>query len=283
MVGRARRRACLRQQMVIKGVQRLARFQHHVIGHIHHVADAADADLFQGALQPIRAGGDLHAANHAGRVTRAQLRIFDPHRHQLFDAAAGFGELDLRQLQRVAGHGADLARDADDAVQVGPVRRDFQVIDHVAAGPAEILGERLADLGVLAQDEQPLHLVPQAEFLRRTHHAVRFDAANLADLDGEGRLARLGGQAVARQDERHLVAGLEVLRAADDLALALAVVDPADGELVGVGVLVLGDDLGDDDAVEFAAELLDAFDLDAEHRQPLGQFGSATSRTRRIA
>ena len=119
----------------------------------------------------------------------------------------------------------------------------------------------------------PSTSVPQAEFLRRTHHAVRLDPANLADLDGEGRLAWLGGQGGARQNERHLVAGLEILRPADDLPLALAVIHPANGELVGIRVLVFGDDLGDDDAFKLAAELLHAFDLDADHRQPLGEFG----------
>ena len=47
----------------------------------------------------------------------------------------------------------NFARDADDAVQVGPVRRDFQIVNHIAAGAAQIFGERLADLRVRAQDE----------------------------------------------------------------------------------------------------------------------------------
>ena len=94
---RGRRDACpTLEQVIIKRVQRLADFEHHVVGHIHHVVDAADADLLQRALQPIRARGDLHAAHHARRVTRAQLRIFDPHRHQFFGPAARFAKLDLR-------------------------------------------------------------------------------------------------------------------------------------------------------------------------------------------
>ncbi len=96
----------------------------------------------------------------------------------------------------------------------------------------------------------------------------------LPTLMVKGGFAGFGGQAGARQDERHLVAGLEILRPADDLPHALAVIHHADGELVGIGVLVLGDDLGDDHALELAAELLNALDLDAEHGQPLGQFGS---------
>ena len=186
------------------------------------------------------------------------------------------------QLQRIARDSADFARDADDAVQVGPVGRDFEVIDDVAAGAAEVFGKRLADLASSRRMSRPSTVLGQAEFLRRAHHAVRFDAADLADLDGEGRFAGLGGQGGARQDERHFVAGLEVLRPADDLPLALAVIDPADGELVRVGMLVSGDDLGDDDAVELAAELL-------RRLRPRGRAWSAarpvpraTSRNRRI-
>jgi hypothetical protein len=93
---------------------------------------------------------------------------------------------------------------------------------------------------------------------------VRFHAANLADLDGERlRFAGLERQGRAGQDERHLVAGLEILRAADDLAFARAVMDAAERELVGVRMLVARDDLGDDDAGKFAAEFLDALDFEA--------------------
>jgi hypothetical protein len=73
------------------------------------------------------------------------------------------------------------------------------------------------------------------------------------------------------QDERHLVARLEILRAADDLPLARAVIHAAERELVGVGMLVAGDDLRDHDAVERGGNLLHALDLQAEHGEPLGQ------------
>ncbi len=47
IVGRLAVRRRLREQVIIKRVQRLAGFQHDEIGHIHHVADAADADFFE--------------------------------------------------------------------------------------------------------------------------------------------------------------------------------------------------------------------------------------------
>ena len=79
------------------------------------------------------------------------------------------------------------------------------------------------------------------------------------------------GSGEVGQDERDLVAGLVVLRAANDGALALAVVDLADGELVRAGHVIVREDLGDDDAVEFAAGFVDALDFEAEHGEPLGQ------------
>ena len=83
-----------------------------------------------------------------------------------------------------------------------------------------------SDWRIGRQNEQAVHLFRQAEFLRRTHHALARDAENFPFLDDERHLvARLQRQREIRQDERHLVAGLVVLRAANDSALALAVGD----------------------------------------------------------
>ena len=105
---------------------------------------------------------------------------------------------------------------------------------------------------------------------------MRFDAANLADLDGDRRLAGFGGQGLAGQDQRDFVAGLEVLRAADNLPLASPVIDAAKGELVGIGMFVARDDLSDNYPFKLAAELLRALDFQAEHGQFFRQlFGRA--------
>ena len=86
------------------------------------------------------------------------------------------------------------------------------------------------------------------------------------------RFARLGRQRVAGQNKGNLVAGLEILRAANDLPFAVAVVDAAEGELVRVGMFVAREDLCDDDAVQFAAYFFHALDFEAEQGEPLGQF-----------
>jgi hypothetical protein len=57
----------------IKGVQRLADFEHDEIGDIHDVVDAAQAGFFQEGAHPVRAGADFDAAHQAGVVARAQF------------------------------------------------------------------------------------------------------------------------------------------------------------------------------------------------------------------
>jgi hypothetical protein len=64
-------------EMIIERVQRLADFQHDVVRHVHDVADAADADFLQRALEPIRAWADFYAFDDAGGVARAILCVFD--------------------------------------------------------------------------------------------------------------------------------------------------------------------------------------------------------------
>ena len=112
----------------------------------------------------------------------------------------------------------------------------------------------------------------QAQFFGRAHHAMRFDTANLADFDRKRLLAGFCGQGGAGQDQWNFVPGLEVVSAADNLPFAFAVVDAVEGKFVRVRVFVAGDDLRDDHAFEGAGDFLNAFDLDPEHGQPLGEF-----------
>ena len=201
------------------------------------------------------------------------LGVVEPHIDQRRGILVALWQVgDLRQAQRVPGERADLAGDADEAVPVRPVRRHFQIVDNIVAAAAKVLGERLADLRVLRQNHQPFGVFGEAKLPRRAHHALRLDAANVADLDFERLLARLGRHLAAGHRERHLAADLEIRRAADDLPLAVTVVHLAERQAVGVRVRFLGEHLGDHNAVKTAGHFLDALDLEADHRQPLGEF-----------
>ena len=85
-------------------------------------------------------------------------------------------------------------------------------------------------------------------------------------------VAGLQGQRGSRKNERNLISRLEVLRTANDLAFALSIGDPTDGEFVGVGMFVAGEDLGHNHAVELAGQAHNAFNLETQQRETLGEF-----------
>ena len=142
-------------------------------------------------------------------------------------------------LDLARADGGDFACDAAIRKQVGPVGRDFNV-EHRVAG--HVLAEDFPDRRVGRQDEQALRILGQREFLRGAEHALGQLAAQLRFLDDE-----VAGQLRAGQGERRLVAVLEIFRAADDLAHAVAVVDLADAQAVGVRMRHGRKDLPDDD------------------------------------
>ncbi len=150
------------------------------------------------------------------------------------------------------------------AEQVGAVRRDLEVEDHI--GRLEV-AEKSSDWGGGVEDEQARLVVAEAEFPAAAHHAVGLDVAQLSFLDHNA-----AGQRGAGERQRHLVADLVVLRAADDLARgAAAVIHLADAEPVGVRVLHGFEDLRDDDLVGVDAAHFDALDLDAGEREQVAQ------------
>ncbi len=78
-------------------------------------------------------------------------------------------------------------------------------------------------------------------------------------------------------------AGPRVGRAADDLQHALAGIDLADAELVGVGVLLGLDDAGDREGLELRRRILDAFDLEADGGERIGELLDGRVRLEMIA
>lgn len=98
------------------------------------------------------------------------------------------------------------------------------------------------------------------------HHAEALDAADLADPDGgvdsgdvNAGLGDHDGDALAR-----------VGRAADDLLEAFVGVHLADTQAVGVRVLLGLDDLADGEITQLRAAILDAFNLEAQIGQGVG-------------
>jgi len=118
---------------------------------------------------------------------------------------------------------------------------------------------------ITTSEENPL--LEGLQLRRRADHPGRLDAAQL-------RLADLlaAGQRRPGQRHRHGLTGGDVGGAADDRALAVAGVDRADAQPVGVGMRVGAQHLADDEALgRRRADRADPLDLRPSHRQPLGQ------------
>src|SRR5207302_5284524 len=65
--------------VVVVGVQRVAQFEHDVIGDIHDITDAGNAGGFEALAQPWRGGLNLYAANYTRGEAAAEFGGLDFH------------------------------------------------------------------------------------------------------------------------------------------------------------------------------------------------------------
>jgi len=245
----------------VEGMQRLAELEHHEIRHVHHVVDRSQADRLDPRPQPGGTRPDLDARNPPQRIKRTRLPVLDP-RERRIRAQRGF--IDRRNGESRAGENRKLAGDPDVAEPVGAVRRHFEIEHHVWREQARNGG---AGRRGGRQDQQALGILRQAQFLRAAQHSLALDAAQLADLD-----CKISCQHGPRQGQRDLVAGLVILRPANDLArMPAAVVHAAHAQPVGVRVRVGFENLGDDDVWKIRAARLDRRDLETRAREQLDE------------
>ncbi len=223
------------EQVIIKGVKRLARLEHHEIGHVHDVIDAAQADLLQSFPKPVGAGAHLDTADHPRHVARTELRLFQTDIDIFFDRLGSVAQRlqrfirDTGDTQRLTAQGAHLACNPDHAVPVGPVGGHLHIIDHIFFPHAQVLGKWLAHLRILRQYQEPLMVLRESQLPAAAHHPLTFHAAQLAHLDGKGLFRRLLlRHHAARQRHRHFVAGLEIPGAADNGPLLAAIKNAVD-------------------------------------------------------
>ena len=257
--------AALGEAGLVEGVQGLAGLEHDVIGDVDDVVDGPDAGGFETALHPVGGGADLDALEDAGAVAGAVGGVLDVDAGLGGDVAALLAEGDVGEAEGRAGEGGDFAGDADEGELVGAVGGDFEVEDGL--GLAEYGGQRGAGGEGGIEDHEAGVVGADAELVGGAKHAAALDAADLALFDFES-ARQLGAE--GREGVRP--AGLDVGRAAhDDGAFGGAVVHGAQVQVVAVGVGLDVEDLGDDDARGRAADLFDAFDLDAGKHQPVHQ------------
>ena len=213
-------------------------------------------------------GADGNVGEDAGGEARAQLRHRDRDRGEVGDLARTRSRRVLGPglgRQRRRGDRVDLAGDAPDAEAVDPVRRHLQLQHRL--GDRQHLGQRRPRRRPLLQLHDPVSFAAQLQLGDREDHPFRADPPQL-------RFAQLlaAGHPCPRQRHRHGLASGDVGGAADDRALAIAGVDGADPQPVGVRVLLGAEDLADDEAVGAGrADAADPLDLGPGHHQALGQ------------
>ncbi len=251
-------------------MERLRSQQHHVVGDVDDVVDGALAGRHQACLEPRGGRTDLDVLEDARREARAELGDLDRDRGVVGHvvAAGGLGVLvPGRRCQLGARDGVELAGNSVHPEAVDPVRGRLQ-LDH-RLGDRKHLGEgragvrdRVLDLLVPEHDD-PRRIVAQRELRLRQDHPVRLDPAEL-------RLAERRPVRQHRSGERHrdrLPAG-DIGGAADDRPGAVAGVDLADPEPVGVRVLLHREHAADHEALWRAdAGVADPLDLDRVHRE----------------
>ena len=242
----------------IEHMQRPAAVIGDEVGDIDQRIDRAQPDRGEPLLQPGRRRHVLDAAHQAQPEGGTKLGRLDPHLHRAREFAAD--RLDGPVLERPHVGGGEIAGDAVDAGAVGAVRRQVD-LDHRIVEPRPLRVVR-ADRRVVGQFDDAFVIVGDLQLELRDQHAATFDAADGADLQRHG-LAR---DERPRRHEHALHAGTRIRRAADDLnRLAVAGVDHADAQPVGVGMLLRLDHARDDERRQQLAFVLDALDLEPDH------------------
>ncbi len=280
----------------VERVQGLTEEHHHVVRDVDGERDRAHADLGEPAPQPRgRGGGGVDAADDPGDVAVAPRHRVDrgvvDHAHGIpMVRARRHGHGRRRVCERGAGGQGVLARDPAHGEAVATVGRHVDLDglavepeDRDRVGPRHEGGERGLVVGeVVGEDDDARVVVTDAELAGRADHPCRDVAVGLAGAHLERPVG--ARERSARQDDRHEVPGLEVVRPADDpLRLAGPVrradVDetPADrlAVLLRFGVL-LEDPADDERAADGAA--VQVLLLEADPDEVLGDLGAAERR-----
>ena len=221
-----------RHQVGVERVQRLPAEQHHVVGDVDDVGDRPLAGRHQPRLQPRRRLAELHVLVQHGGEARAQLAVLHPDREARDLVARRAARRSGSGVSSAPGRGVDLARDPVDGQAVRPVRRDLE-LEHVG-GERQHLLERRPRQEVVVEDHDPLVQGADADLVLGQDHPVGLDAPQLRLLE-----LHAARHHRARPRDRHGLALGDVRRPAHDLrGVALAQRDHADGQPVGVGMLL---------------------------------------------
>ena len=247
----------------IEGMQGLAQFQQHIVGHVDDGIDGAQAGAAQALDQPQGAVGvHVDALDNPAQVTGAAFAVRQGHGEGVVD---GRGHLvDVHVGQRALVHHPHFPGDATHAQAVGAVGGQVHFDDRIVE--LQVVADIGAHWGVFRQFHQAIDEVFQAQLGGAAEHAVGFLAAQLGFLDLE-----VTGQYRAHLGEGNFQAGAHVGRAADYLHCVFAIGDLADAEFVRIRVLFAAFHLTDHHAGEDRGGGFHGVHFQAGHGQLLHQ------------
>ena len=258
----------------IERVQRLVAFEQHVVGDVDHVADRAHTRLHQALCHPARRLPHRDLRDPA-QVARAALGVFDRHRDVVGDRHVD-GRVRLRDPEGQLEVRGQLARDADDAHRVGPIRGDRQLEDHVVE--TEDDAHVVAELTRGVELDDAAVVVAEAHLASRQQHAVGHLAADRAPLEREATRQRR-----ARRRVRHHHAGGDVRGTTHDACLPAPEVDVGETDLVGIRMGQHIEDARRDHPADLAAGLFHCLHFEAELIERRHDLGHRRSDGREVA
>ena len=253
----------------IKRVQRLTEFEENVVAHVNDVVDGTGTQSRDTLDKPLRRRADLHVANDASGVARAELRVVDLDRDQLAHVL-GIGGARHRTgrvvMPRHVIHGTNLAGEPLHREAVGTVGRDLEVEHRI--GKAAPGGKRLTQRRILGQFHDAIMAASQVELALRADHAAALDTAQLRLLDLE-----VTGQNRTDGSDGDLEPSAYVGRSAHDLRRlgAIAKVDGRHRHMIAVGMGLAGLDEANLHALEIRAQSLDALDAGSGQIKPIAE------------
>ena len=156
----------------VERVDRLAELQHHVVADVDDVAHRSLPGGQQPHLDLVRRRTDSDATDAAADEPGAQVGFLDIDPEPLGDGWAGLDRVRLRESDGRSGDGRYLARQADEAQRVAPIGLDVDVEHDVAVE----IGQGRAERCIGRQDEDPVRVGRETQFVTRAQHPVADDA-----------------------------------------------------------------------------------------------------------
>jgi len=167
------------QPVIVKGMQRLAQLEHHIVGDVDHVADGALTCQPQAALHPERRGANGDVADQCGTIARAEVRVGDLDLNLALNGRARGLHLDGGGVERPACQRRYFAGHPEDREAAGQIGRQIDLQHRVP----EIVDKGHAHGSVIGKQHDAGVLVGDLELELGANHARGFHATDPGALE----------------------------------------------------------------------------------------------------